>query len=412
MTRILVFSAPLYGHINPILAVIEQLISRGAEVAFYAPENFEQAIRATGATFKTYHSTFMPPGTPCRIKLADGRHMALPTTLPLTILLETGRVLPQILDEARAWQPDSILYDSFCLWGRMIAQILDLPAITSMAYILTPHLLAHPALSPQLSRSIEAQSKAGLIIQSMYRKLCETYRQPPLDTLDYLCHTEPLNIVFMPRAFHPAAEQFDERFAFVGASFNPQRDANLTPSVHDLLSGFPPDKADRPLLYISLGTLYNQRPDFFRQCLRAFGSEDLRVILSLGEGLRREELGPLPANIQVASYVPQLEVLQRASAFITHGGANSVMEAFSFGVPVIVVPQNDEQTLTATRVVELGLGCALESANLSESVLRTAVSQVQQPAIRATVSQMQTAVQTAGGPSRAAEIILQHSTAP
>jgi MGT family glycosyltransferase len=293
----------------------------------------------------------------------------------------------------------------------MIAQILDLPAITSMVYILTPHLLTHRALSPQMSRSIEAQSKAGLIIQSMYRKLCETYRQSPLDTLDYLCHTEPLNIVFMPRALHPDAEQFDERFAFVGASFNPQRDANLTPSVHDLLSGFPPDKADRPLLYISLGTLYNQRPDFFRQCLRAFGSEDLRVILSLGEGLRKEELGPLPANIQAASYVPQLEVLQRASAFITHGGANSVMEAFSFGVPIIVVPQNDEQTLTATRVVELGLGCALESANLSESVLHTAVSQVQQPAIRATVSQMQTAVQAAGGAERAAEIMLQHCLA-
>jgi len=39
----------------------------------------------------------------------------------------------------------------------------------------------------------------------------------------------------------------------------------------------------------------------------------------------------LPENFLALDVVPQLELLPKCHAFITHGGANSVHEALSFG---------------------------------------------------------------------------------
>src|SRR5258708_5661666 len=70
-----------------------------------------------------------------------------------------------------------------------------------------------------------------------------------------------LNIVYTSREFQAHAEQYDERYVFVGPSImqRPSPDA------------FPFERLDnRPLIYISLGTIFNDRPDFYRLCAEAF----------------------------------------------------------------------------------------------------------------------------------------------
>ena len=39
----------------------------------------------------------------------------------------------------------------------------------------------------------------------------------------------------------------------------------------------------------------------------------------------------LPSNLVAQQSLPQLELLQKCNVFVTHGGANSVHEALSFG---------------------------------------------------------------------------------
>jgi MGT family glycosyltransferase len=117
-------------------------------------------------------------------------------------------------------------------------------------------------------------------------------------------------------------------------------------------------------------------------------------------------LGEIPANFLLAPYVPQLEVLQRASVFVTHGGMNSTMESLYYGVPMVLVPQQIEQEKTAQRSAELGLGIALDPYNLTAEALRTAVEQVQQaPSFRANVQAMQQTVRAAGGFQSAVDAI-------
>ena len=59
--------------------------------------------------------------------------------------------------------------------------------------------------------------------------------------------------------------------------------------------------------------------------------------------------------------MPQLAVLQRASAFVTHGGMNSVSESLFFGVPLVVVPQMGEQAIVGRQVEALSAGLYLSN---------------------------------------------------
>ena len=58
MAKILFFNIPAYGHVNPTLPVVTELVRRGHQLVYYNADTFEQAIKATGAEFRAYpHSS-------------------------------------------------------------------------------------------------------------------------------------------------------------------------------------------------------------------------------------------------------------------------------------------------------------------------------------------------------------------
>jgi MGT family glycosyltransferase len=231
--------------------------------------------------------------------------------------------------------------------------------------------------------------------QDASRQLQDRYGLAPLRIKDLFTRAEELNIVNLPRQFQPDADAFDERYVFVGPSIAPRDDA----------SGFPLDRlTGNPMLYVSLGTVFTANPEFFD----AFAGSNRQVVLSLGTRGDLSMLGQVSDNFLVRPYVPQLEVLEHTDVFVTHGGMNSVMEAIYHGVPMVVVPQQPEQAMTAARVVELGLGVALEPGQITTDALCEAVATVGgDPGYRSRVAHMQKAAHDAGGYLRAADVIQQ-----
>ncbi|HLZ60772.1 MAG TPA: macrolide family glycosyltransferase [Ktedonosporobacter sp.] len=400
MTKYLIFPAPAYGHVNPTLAIAQELVRRGEQVIYYLTEEFQATIEATGATFHPYQST-MGKMDPSARRLSNPTFSGDPNfmirVMPLIRVKECQQVIPQVLEHIRAEQPDVILYDPMCLWARIVAQILQVPAI-----LLCPTYVSNEHFHFKVYRSLISQSaSSGLFedLQSDLSDLCVLYHIPSLDIRDILTHTEALNIVFMPRAFHPAGETFDSRFLFVGPSISLRQDA----------PAFSLDRStSQPTLFISLGTAFNNRPDFFNLCLRAFGNQPWRVVMAYGKKIDVAALDAVPPNFLLAPYVPQLEVLQQTSVFVTHGGMNSTMESLYFGVPMVVVPQMIEQGMTARRCAELGLGVALDPNTLTAETLRAAVEQVHHtPSFRQNVQDMQQTVRSAGGYQCAADAIIE-----
>ena len=110
-------------------------------------------------------------------------------------------------------------------------------------------------------------------------------------------------------------------------------------------------------------------------------------------------------NVAIAEHLPQLPLLRNARVFLSSGGMNSIMEALSFGVPSVLLPQRPEQTVTAQRMEELRLGKTLSVAAKADQ-LRAAVDAVAEDNnVRNAIAGMRSCLQRAGGPPRAAHEI-------
>jgi MGT family glycosyltransferase len=91
--------------------------------------------------------------------------------------------------------------------------------------------------------------------------------------------------------------------------------------------------------------------------------------MSIGRKCEASQLGEIPPNFLVKSFLPQLEILKRADVFITHAGFNSVNEALYFGVPMLALPQINDQHMVAKRLVSMQLGMTESIKELSSEIL-------------------------------------------
>jgi MGT family glycosyltransferase len=396
MARVLFLNLPMYGHVVPTLDVVRELVDRGEEVVYYLTDDFEEAISATGATFQRYESTlkdWRPQGRFSRL-LAE----------------ECVAVIPQVIERVRDMQPDYIIYEANCLWGRLLAGLFPVPTISCRASLAVNAHFSHiPHLLDSAQGGAFSSTAFQLLIETLndlapLADLCDTYGLPrqeqSMDSLFF--HAEDLNIVFVSRLLQPGAETFDERFVFVGVPLD---------SRQVIPAPFPvrlPEALALPVLYISLGTIYNAQADFYRLCFEAFGDQGYRGIVALGKGIDEAGLGPVPERFLLRSSVPQLAVLAQTDVFVTHGGLNSIMEALYYGVPMVLIPQMPEQMITAKLLAELGLGVVLEKESLTVEALQGAVQQLLgDPELSARLQRAQAEVRASGGARRAADAIQQ-----
>jgi MGT family glycosyltransferase len=118
------------------------------------------------------------------------------------------------------------------------------------------------------------------------------------------------------------------------------------------------------------------------------------------------EKADIPSNFLVYPFVPQLEVLQHAEVFISHGGMNSVMESIWFGVPLLMVPQSSDQPLVAARVEELGLGLNLDFKTLTAERLKKAVEKLNSDfTLRSRMREMKSVLQKSDGSIHGADVV-------
>jgi MGT family glycosyltransferase len=206
-----------------------------------------------------------------------------------------------------------------------------------------------------------------------------------------------LNIVYSITELHAWPNSFDERFTFVG-SFLDDRGAK---------PAFPFDEVgDQPMIYISLGTIFNARADFYRLCFEAFANSEYRVVMAIGDKTDPQLLGEIPANFIVRPSVPQLEILRRAALFITHGGMNSVNEGLAADTPLLLIPQGADQFLIARRIQQLGAGKMLRREKLNAEGLRDAAKTIlADPAYHRQSTRLGVRLRATGGPPAAADAI-------
>ncbi len=208
-----------------------------------------------------------------------------------------------------------------------------------------------------------------------------------------------LNLVYTLKKYQPYIDDFpEEHFKFLGVS-SYERQENIDFIVTD----------NKPLIYISLGTVVKGGNKFFKKCFEALKDSDVNVIMSVGKSVQLDSLGKIPDNFMVYQSVPQLKVLKSSNVFITHGGMNSISEAFSAGVPMIVIPFMSDQPTNARRIEELGLGVQMSYKKLTSDNLRTAVlSIMNNENIHSKVKEMQKEMQNCPGNTEGVKWIMEY----
>lgn len=99
------------------------------------------------------------------------------------------------------------------------------------------------------------------------------------------------------------------------------------------------------LIYCTFGTFYQgaDRPllDFLNKLLDVLESiPDIQAVFSVNRFVAEtiSYQRKLPAYIHLFTRVPQLQVLELADLYVTHGGFGSVKESVFYGVPMLVYP--------------------------------------------------------------------------
>lgn len=192
-------------------------------------------------------------------------------------------------------------------------------------------------------------------------RLSEAYKIKAPSLAQVFISKGDLNIVYTTRHFNGDAAVSEPDYLFASPSVDRQQPA----SDLDFSA-----VGKRKLIYISLGSINTDFIDFYNMCISAFRDTEYYVCMSIGSKCEVSQLGEIQANFLIRSFLLQLEILKRADAFITHAGFNSVNEALYYGVPMLALPQVNDQPKVARRIVEMQLGMMADIKELCPQTLK------------------------------------------
>lgn len=395
--HIVFYIAPFTGHVYTSLPLVAELARRGHRVSYATTGEFATAVRTAGARVVPCDAAWPPPGSgpapaPALESAADidfARNLA-------GQLRELSTVLPLLISAFADDPPDVVVCDPMCWTGRALAGRYQVPAVNSVTTLIGKarwSLGSAGASFDPAKRFLPRLFAAASALLARY--------ETGLTAAHLLGADGPIEtLVYYPRALEADGDEFGANIHFVG----PCLPAGPVGRSAGPGADWQP-AGDRPVIAVSLGTVFNRQPAVFRRCLDALAGLGGQVVAALG-GLDPASLGPLPPNAEVHGYLPLPQLLRHADVLVGHAGMRSTMEALSLGVPIAAMPQMPEQRVTAGRLADLGLGLCLElSEQTGEAVLAAVTRLLADTAVRSRLAWMRGEIEQASGAAGAADVV-------
>ncbi len=368
MSRFLFVVIPERGHLYPYLGPALHLRERGHEVVFYAEGPLDDVLAPLGlARWPTPEPTAAAPRHAGPEFSRNVRDAAWLRQWVAGVLLDGVHTqVPRIEAAIEQLRPDAVVLDPMVYAGAIAAHRSGCPW-AAVSNSLNPAL--PDDLDSELLRTVAWLAPRRAAMFAEYG-LAPAFRGCDLLSPGLtVCFASPALVGRPP----PGVE-------LVGASLPPRpREPDLARDP-ELLA----PKGARPRVLVSFGSQVHYQPRMFRTVAAALHGLDLELFASLGE-LDPLALGPWPSGAVLRPWLPQLELLAHADLMITHGGANSVMEALAHGVPLLVSPICNDQFHQAELVRRAGLGRVLDLHTATPKQCRAAVLALLEPEPRARV---------------------------
>lgn len=391
--HIAIVSLGAFGHVNPTLSFVTELIKKGVRVTYFTTEDFRKIVEPTGAKFVSLKSWMAENQGGGEEKSGGDKEDSVAATVPFLFLNEAGGYIDDILAVLREDRPDAVVHDFAGIAGTIAADVLHVPNV--MLYTSYPSNENYSVA--ESFEGVPADHPLRIAADKVADSYVEKYDCRKMTVKEIFDGRGDFNIVMMQKRLVPNGDSFDDSFVFTGVQIGKRTAFG---------SWTAPDNG-KPLLYSSLGTAFNHWPEYYPILFDAVRDLDINVFAALGS-IDPESLQDIPANVEVGKMVPQLDILSQASVFITHAGMGGTGESIYYGVPMIAIPQMDEQAITANVIEQKGLGIAFtDKSKITSAALKEAIEKIlSDDSYRKTVADFSADMKTLGGASASADALI------
>nr|QNH67998.1 UDP-glucuronosyltransferase-like protein 2 [Brachionus rotundiformis] len=421
--KIFVFTIPASGHVNPLLPVLREIAkNQHIEVTVFLTEEFRSKFQSSGVKFKLLknfdfvkRANLRPFGKSRYFELLDL------ATCSLEAISHNFEYIAKEIDQEK---PSLIIYDTFGIYIKWAMEYYVRKSKKLVYNWPLPPMIGFAATFIYNESIYPNQIEKSLIFPYNFRffydciriflasfKISLYYGISFINPFKHLkmkidSQTKMIMSVTFPE-LHPRSHLYDSNiYKFCGSTIQEEslsqiyaNQMQMEPfkSLFDLIQ-ITSDKYanDIKLVLVSLGTLFNNNLDIFKKIIDAFENFDiinynshvnlsrLRVVISTGDkcyetfqNLVNTNRLKVNDNIFIVRSSPQVEVLKRASLFVTHCGMNSTSESIHYGVPMICIPLSEDQPAVAYRVAdELGLGIRLDYTKMKFYEISKAINKI------------------------------------
>jgi UDP:flavonoid glycosyltransferase YjiC (YdhE family) len=342
--RFLFSCVPWEGHYRPLVPLARELAGRGHDVTFATAAAWEERavedgfpLLPVGPNEREVRAEFAP----LREKIFE---LPPETRRPHQFSTLFGRIYapakaPDLIAAARSWEPDAIVHDSCDLAAPLAAAVVGTASVNHSFGVMVP------------AAAVEA---AMPWVEPLWQ--------------EHGLEPEPYGGFFRGLYVDLAPESFGwERPQGNVVRMRPAADAP-GPSPAWL------DELEPPLVYVTMGTVYNQA-ELFRPLLDGLDGHG-SALVTVGRTLDPAELDPLPPRVRVERFVPQAQVLPRCAAVVGHGGSGTTLGALAHGIPLVLVPQAADQFDNAARADSAGAAVVLRPGEVTADAVRAALGRV------------------------------------
>ncbi len=390
MAAILIAALSPVGHIEPLLAVAEDLVNRGDRVTVMTGPAHTGAIHAVGAQHHV-----LPPAADFDEAPFDSAERAAHSgidALSQAIIRLFLRPMPHQTAEMCAaltnQRYDAMIvdYGFFGVLPLILGDWADVPPLLS--FTPTPLLLSSRDTAPTgmalppaetvarraLYRGLTLLSQKVLLrnAQRTANRMLTTLgaRRLPVPLLDLGALADRLIVPTVPSFEYPRTD-LPSTVRFVGVVRPRPCDRFVEPPWWSALD------AGRPVVHVTQGTVDNQDLSrLIEPTITALADSDVTVVVSTGGRDPRALQVPIPANTHVAEYVPHDRLLPKVDVMVTNGGYGAVQRALATGVPLVVAGSTEDKPEVAARVEWSGAGINLKTGTPSAGELKSAVSRI------------------------------------
>jgi UDP:flavonoid glycosyltransferase YjiC (YdhE family) len=376
VSRFLIVTLPLTGHVNPAVGVSQALARRGHDVAWAGPET---ALRPAVGDSEVIYPTGL------RLYRAQGDHgLTSVKSLWDGFLLPLAKFTLAAVDKAIAeYRPDVVLVDQHALAGALAARWrgVSWATLAPSAMELTRPYRSLPGVERWVGERLASLSAWA---ERLWAGREDAGGEPAGGTGRAMPFPESFSLLYSPSLVLACTTT-----ALAGPGVTAAGPAGGGPPpgqvvpIGPVLTGRPPgpgfgwewlDPARRHVL-ITVGTLAADIATGF--CERAMAAvaplaERVQAILVAPPGT----LPDPPANVLVADRVPMLDLMPHLHAVVCHAGMNTVCEALAHGVPLVVAPIRHDQPVAAAQVAAAGAGLRVPFTRVRPGELRAAVAGV------------------------------------